>query len=593
VSAWFVRGLRGIVGGAALASSAVSFAGAAGEPSARLFVLDGKAGALHAVDSATGQIEKTTALSGQPRLLLATPDGSRVLVLDSGSKEDDGAPGRSSVTIVGTDRMEIVGRVELGWGMSVDPGPLISSDGHRLAVLCPGYRGRKTAESLPTEAVVVDVVAAKVAGRVPLDQPPLTWVAGTKGHIHALLPRQGSKKTPGVPASVVTIDLETAAAAHLPLDGDVTDLLPSPDGRLLYLLDHGRPSGNPTKNVNGQLHVVSTEPLARLRVLDAGSGPRGLYWEETSQQLFVLTEATPVKGTDRKGQLLVVRGETLDKTVPIAPKPLFLRRAPGGREIMAVGVEGLSVLSVPGLAPVREVHIDGPGINWTSDVPSGPPNELAMTPDAQRGFVTYENSSKLLTLDLATGQKVASATTGRKGAKLLQMAAATALTASSYYSSRDVARHTGQRSFYYYRFGIRETNTSLIPRHDGRFVYVVNSLTNDVTVVDAVTGAVVENLGARGRELASLPTGRFVAAVSDSELHLLDTTNNTVAGHWELPGLLGLATAPSGREVVAVSEKGVLILDPAKGTVTARNDSFKGNTDRLFVERRPQPGAAR
>jgi DNA-binding beta-propeller fold protein YncE len=571
----------------------------AADPQTRLFVLDGKAPAVHLVEANTGRVLQTAALTGQPTLLMATPDGSRLLILDRGTGKDAGdrgwaSTGRSSVTFVDADTpLQVVGRVELGSGLSLDHPAVVSSDGRRVAVLCPGYQAKKAQERQPTELVVLDVATAKEVGRVALDRPPVAWFGGAIGHrVYALVPRPDPKEAPGGSASLVAVDLETGAAAGaLPLDGDMTQLVPSPDGQRLYALDRGKPSGKAEKNVNGRIHVVSVEPFAPVTALDAGSGPRGAFFEESSKSLLVLSQASPAKGGDPLGQLLVVRGEKIEATVPLVASPLFLRRSPDGRLLCAVGEKALKVLALPSFASVRDVPIEGAGTNWTSDTQPGPPNDLVVTPDGSRGLVTYENSSKLLVLDLNTGAKVGSVTTGRKGAKLAKMAEVTAINAGSYFSAREAAIRSGDTMFSYDVYGIRAASTGMTLRPDGRFAYVLNSQTNDVTVVDLVGVTAVDKVAVPGRELFSLPSGRLLAVVSPTTLSLLDTTSNAVAGKWELPGLLPLLLAPDRPGVVAVSEKSVLVLDPSTGQVSGRVDSFVGNTDGLFVERRLPPKA--
>ncbi len=581
----------------AAAALAPTAAWAAESPS-RLFLLDGRAPALHVVDAGSGKVQQTLALSGSPSLLLATPDGSRLLVLDRGPGKEAGdrgwaSTGRSAVTVVDADTMQVIGRVELGWGLSLDHAAEVTADGRRLAVVCPGYQAKKVDERKPSELVVVDIEGAKEAGRVPLDRAPAAWTAGPDGHsVYALLPRPDAKESPGGTASLVAVDVASAAAHNLPLEGEVTDLAPSPDGRLLYLLDRGKPSGKVEKNVNGRLHVISLDSFSPLGVLDAGSGPLGVFFEETSQALLLMARAAPVKGAEDKGELRVVRGAKVDATIPLAADPLFLRRSPDGRHLLAVSEKSLKVLDVPSFTAVRDVPIEGGGKNWTSNTQPGPPNDLAVSPDGTRGLLTYENASKLLILDLTSGAKVASVTTGRKSAKLGKMAEVTAMNAASYYSAQEDARRSGQTWFSYSVYDVRAASTAIALRADGLFAYVLNTLTNDVTIVDIAGATALEKIPVGGREIRPLPTGRFLTVASDSALEMLDTTTNALAGKWELPGLVGLAVAPDRPAVVAVAEKSLVALDPATGKVTGRTDSFVGNADWRFVVRRlPAPKA--
>ena len=566
--------------------------GSPADPAALLYVLDGSAPALHSVDASTGRVLKTAALTGSPLVVLTTSDGGRLLVLDRGPGKEAGdrgwaSTGRSSLTIVDSDSMSVAGRLELGWGLSLDHPGEGSLDGRRLAVLSPGYAAKRPEERKPAEIVVVDLEAGREAGRVPLDRAPLAWLPGADGRtVYALVPKPDAKESPTGSASLVAVDLEKAASRTLALEGDVTELAPSPDGSLLYLLDRGKPSGKAEKNVDGKLHVVSTGSFTVVGALDAGSGPLGLFFEPASRSLLVMARSAPVSGAERKGELRVVRGGKVESTVSLAPDPLFLRLSPDGRQLFAVSEKSLKVLSLPEFTTVRDVPIEGGGKNWTSDTQPGPPNDLAVTPDGTRGLLTYENGSKLLILDLTTGAKAGSVTTGRKSAKLGNMAAVTALNAASYYSAREDARQHGDTMFTYWVWDVRVASPAIALRPDGRFAYVLNPMTKDVTVVDIGAATALEKVPVGGKEIRPLPGGRFLAFASETGLNLYDMTANAAAGKWELPGLVGLAVAPDRPAVLAVSEKSLVAFDPASGKVTGRVDSFTGNSDWRFVVRR-------
>jgi DNA-binding beta-propeller fold protein YncE len=147
--------------------------------------------------------------------------------------------------------------------------------------------------------------------------------------------------------------------------------------------------------------------------------------------------------------------------------------------------------------------------------------------------------------------------------------------------------------FFYSVYDVRAASTAIALRADGRFAYVLNTLTDDVTVVDVAGATALEKFPVGGREIRPLPTGRFLTVASDSSLEMLDTTTNAPVGKWELPGLVGLAVAPDRPAAVAVGEKSLVALDPATGKVTGRVDSFVGNADwRFVVRRRPPPAEA-
>ena len=108
-----------------------------------------------------------------------------------------------------------------------------------------------------------------------------------------------------------------AVAATVSLEGDPSGPVLAPDGQFVYLLDRGKPSDNPDKNVNGKLHAVSMSTRAVAAVTDVGSKPRGLVLDEQRKRLLLLSDGQPVKGpgnNERPGELRVIAG-----AAPAAP----------------------------------------------------------------------------------------------------------------------------------------------------------------------------------------------------------------------------------------------------------------------------------
>jgi hypothetical protein len=131
-------------------------------------------------------------------------------------------------------------------------------------------------------------------------------------------------------------------------------------------------------------------------------------------------------------------------------------------------------------------------------------------------------------IDLETPRLVGSVSTGRGGIKFAKALGAIALsaaaTASSYYQGQTVARTQGHNSFMYnvYSFGVAAPESDLVVGPDGRFVYALNTQTNDVTIVDSASAGIVSKESAKGRSLASLADGRRFAVLGKDELRVFD-----------------------------------------------------------------------
>ena len=217
---------------------------------ARAYVLDQEARTVTLLDLASGQVVRTAMVQGSPSRLLRTTDGARVVVLDQGEGRDAGDAGfqaktRSAVTILDGRTLAVQGRVELGWGLGGTP--MLSVSGDRLSVVGPGFRGRTEAESLPSEVVTVDLVAAKQLSRIALPRPATAAIATPDGRTAVVLSARDEKRKAAVlPAELRFLDLSAGTiAATVPLEGDPGGPVLAPDGRFLYLLDRGKPNDNP------------------------------------------------------------------------------------------------------------------------------------------------------------------------------------------------------------------------------------------------------------------------------------------------------------------------------------------------------------
>ena len=113
---------------------------------------------LTALALPAGTAAGSLSLTGRPEALVRTPDGATLLVLDQGPGKDKGesgyqATGKSSVTIVDAASLQVRSRIELGFGIlgGEIPTGLLSPDGQRLVLVCPGYESKNPGESLIRE----------------------------------------------------------------------------------------------------------------------------------------------------------------------------------------------------------------------------------------------------------------------------------------------------------------------------------------------------------------------------------------------------------------------------------------------------------
>lgn len=543
----------------------------------RAFVLDQADRSLTALELPSGKAAQTASLQGNPTMLVRTPDGRRLLVLDRGEGKDNGdvfePKTRSTVTVVDARTLAVQTRVELGWGLELRP--MVSTAGDRLSVVCPGVEGRKNVEALPRELVTVDIATGKVVSRVALPRPADAWFATPDGKTGIVLSTRIDRKNAPQPAELRIVDLTTGTVSTpLVLEGNPDTPVLSVDRQFVYLLDTGKPSDNPDKNINGRLHVVSLAAKT-VTVSDAGSNPRRLVHDESGRRFLLLSDGQPFKGrgnSERPGELRVLTGGAAATPIKVIPAPESIEGSPDGKTLYVMSGAQLQPLALPGLEPQPPVKIGQIGWGGTQRI---------FSPDGRRVYL-LRGGENVATHDLTTGAEIADVKTGRASKKLWLGVVAAAHTESGRRSAERDAIAKGRTSYSYGIYTVRPATGSLVLRPDGKALYALNSMTDDVTVVNAESGLLLEKVPAGGFAVHALPTAPAALVVSPSKVQLID-----FATHVKLPDMLEDAAAgfglthpaPNGRMVVVEGVGQVYVVRVDGGKLVGVTVPFKKVVD--------------
>ena len=579
------------------------------ETRSRVFVLESEPPGIAAVGLDTCEPQGRVGVAGQPERTLLTPDGSRVVVLDRGPGKETvrfgyHPTGKSRATLIDPASLQEVGRSELCWNVDVgwalgarvrDPG-VFSVDGRRLTLPCTGYRSQKPEETLPRQLVNLDVGNGRVAGSIDLPRAIEGFLAlpgGDSAVVYSA--REAPKDQPLLPAELRFVDLATLEVRQtVALEGDPGVPTLSPEGEYLYLLEYGKPDKKPERNVAGRVQVVSVARRAHEINLDAGSAPRGLVVDKEGLQVFLLSEGAPsVEKKDfRPGELRIIRGPEVAATIEVGEEPLFLRMSPDRESLYVVSEKTLTQVDLPALASLGATALKPAGISLlTSGGGKSTVKEIEFSGDGKRGYVLYADSSKLGVLDLEGRKLVAEITTGRGGVKFGKFLAAAAASAASYSAGYAGASSYGGGFFVYSVYGVAPANTSLVLSNDEEFLYVLNTQSNDVTIVKTGTREAKDKIGVGGaaNRLELLPGGSFVAVTTGTDtLHLIDTKTNVKVS--ELPDGGNYLHSPDKRYAAAIGKGVVYCLDGASLKTLGRA-TFKKPAHLLF-EPPPAPPAA-
>jgi YVTN family beta-propeller protein len=565
----------------------------------RAYVLDPEAQRVTAVDLTSGLTTAVSLNGGMTALekmaayansniyygvdtLLLTHEGTRLIRLRTGELGEPifvgGRKGhrpqeKSTATIIDAKTMQAVEEADLGWGLY---NYCLTPDQKVLLTLTFGDQSQKHEETLPSELVATDVSSGQVLGRLTLQRPPSACLLSKDSSTAVLLfAQQQQKGEPVHPAELQFVSIgKLTVLGKIMLDSVTNMTAMSPSGEYLYLMEKGRPSDNPEKNVNGRIRVISMKEMKVTAVLDAGSDPKGMFIDRTAGQLLLLSEGAPVKGQKEvDGELRVIRGASITSLLPVAAGPRFMRFSPDRKRLYVVCSKELSAIDYSSLHELGRIPV------------GGLISELAFSPDGNRGFALFSGSSRLLLLDLQGLKPGDSVTTGRGGIKfakdLTVVAAMAAAATDTYYNNGGYGVVN-----YYQNFTGGPTNTSIWVRPDGAFVYVLNIETNDVTIVDTRNSSVVDKIAAGGWRLHPLINGNILAVVARNKLHLIDTATQKA-----LPDILfdkdlrDFTLAPDGQTAYAFVGGTLILMNGSTGEVQSRVDGFKWPRVVVFADK--------
>ncbi len=555
--------------------------GAGGDETAspRVFVLDSEALSVTALGLADGSVRGRVVLQGLPESLVISPDASRIVAVDRGPGKDTRSgfrPTRKSwATVLDARTLDVVARTELCWSVGRW---VFDAEGRHVVLGCLGYRSQKPEEALARELVSLDLQTGEVTRRLEVARPIDSLIAvgdGTKAVVYS--GRETPKGLPAAPAELRFVDLATLTVeATIALEGDPGPPTRSADGRWLYLLEFGKPDKKPEKNVNGRVQVVSLEHRAHETSLNVGRAPRGLVMDDEGNQVFVLSDGEPSleKKDDVPGILWVIRGAEVATRIGVGEDPLFLRVSPDRERLYVASEEALSVIDLPALSKLGDA---APKPGGRSPL-TGRAKELTVSTDGKRGYVLYAESSKLGILDLEKHQLLAELGTGRGSVKFGKFLGAAVLSAASM-----SAAQAGPGGGFYTVYGVAPANTALVLSSDEKHVYVLNTQTNDVTVVDTETRLAVTKIGVGGsaNRMELLPGGALVAVTTGADtLHLLDTKTHQQVS--ELPDGGNYVFSPDDRFAAAIGKQVVYCLEGATLRTLGKATGFKRPTQLLF-----------
>lgn len=548
----------------------------------RAAILDREGLALVLVDLDRAEIAAKIPLRMAGTQLVVTPDGSRAIALSRGAGTESGWTGRfrptgkASAAVVDLAAAKVVASPELGFGLG---DWAFGSDG-MLYVLSTGYQSTKN-DHRGASLIKLDPKTGEVAKRIE-------FTRGADGF--AIVGDQGVVFFKAWPKQKLGAELRLVNLASLEetktvaLAGEPEAPVAIAGASHVYAID-------PTKS--GKVEVITTDgTLAATH--DLGEEPRLGAVDPESKRVYVVGKKTVGGAEKSQGFVHVLRGKDLEASIPISFEPVKLQISPDRKWLYVVGQTFKRRFGGFREAFVTRVDLSSHTAGAVIETGGGTPAAFAATDDAQK-LVLFTGDAQiccaLIVNDVAEGKRIGQPfETGSRGERIGAALLSVAATAASYSAGRSAARASSDSTFFYTIYEPRRRGPSRGPltlRSDGKIAYVLDPVTDDLTIADVETGTKLANfdVGAGVKEIVPLGDGAVMAAVSDASIVLVDAAKNEKGEEIKLAGEVNdFAVSPERKHALVVGRQKVVLLDGTTGKPRQTLEGFVRPVRVVFLE---------
>jgi len=467
---------------------------------------------------------------------------------------------RNSILAFDLAALKLIGQDDLGCMPSI---AIRSDDGNTAYALCSGAEKEKKSARL----VSADARTGRIISRLELTQEPdylsmpdnTTLVAVGVGKPF----EKPEKRKPGWVQVFRAPSLE--ARTSLPVPGPITYFQWDPKMTRLYLTDTGNNDKNPQKAKTGRLYAFDPVEVKLSEGVDIGMGPGPLAWDSEMKVFYLLN--IPRKLEVAKPAVLVFNGERVVHRLELPRLPFSMVKSPDHKRFYVLEEKALTV-------------VDGLLQKVESSIPLGkPPQGITFMDPPNRAYVLHPYSSAVTSVNLAEGRVSSQITTGRGSIKFLQELGAAAASMASGMASYAVYGNywvTGQVIM-----TPRPSTDALLAR-DGRTLFVYNSRTVDITMVDTLTDQVLSMHPGGGAGRRFVQSGKFFVIQAPGDLTLVETDTRVVRPKFKIPAWPNFC--PDGHHAYAWrlknfknwGEEDVALIDLEAGTVKTTFPGVRG-----------------
>jgi YVTN family beta-propeller protein len=367
--------------------------------------------------------------------------------------------------------------------------------------------------------VAVDTKTGKKTASTNLDELPTDFFFDEheEGLIFVYGGRNRVKETKRENATLELFDAATLESRKkFDLPGPVTGIYLDAPG-YIYLANRGIDRKSEKKQAEGEIYVVNRETL-EMETVPIEMAPGPLAWDENRGVYYVLTAPRRTR-MDFNAQLHLISGAGIESTLDLPQLPIAMQPSLD-REAYFILYKDHVIKADKNLdSSERAMSLDKL------------PAQLFEHPTNNHFYVLHQAASKVSIVDGQSGETVSTFKSGSAGKKFGKFMAAfgAQLAMTTLVFAAGPSFTVGGTAYYHVPnvvpqgYFLQETFAAF--SEDARFLYVYNTGTNDVTVLDTSSHEVLRKVPGGRSDFMTVLDGRYLCTVSPRNVRFFDVDN--------------------------------------------------------------------
>ena len=487
-----------------------------------------KEGSITFLDPESYRVLNSIEVGRLPSSAFFGPGENFIYVLSAGGGNRPG-----SISVIDVNKRKMTTEIDVGPTKGINPyehlNPLygkwikISEDGLKIFLLSSSGDRRD-----PSRLLVVDRNTNRKTGSLDTAPLAISYEQSPDGRLIYVLHGAYYKK---LPARLTVVDVyNMKIASEKDLSFGISYMALSSDKNKLVVISSGLLTSKSKESGMGHLWILDSRSGQEIQSIDLGHKPS---WSVDRLTGDLWTHST---SSQEKSVVRVIRNGSISRQFEVGGGVTKVFPGPAGEKVFVIYEKGdVSLKDLSGVAKDQQFSL------------SFKPGYLLVSDDGRRAFLKEALGAKVAVLDLESGRVLAIEKTGRAGQRVGEaLGEALSGVVFGVWILPDVAQ------------------TGMVLGPSDRFLYVLNTQTTDVTIIDTATAEVIDKIGIGPgvvQQIMPSPNGQFLITESSQKVQWIDMETNLVVSEYDLR----LETKDIPGEISFREDRGEALIPTATG----------------------------